>query len=190
MSVENLKRCSNCKCTLLLKYFETNKKGELFKTCNNCRKRVETSRGRTYTDYTFQCECGESMSEPFQYKKHVQTDAHRQWLHSQKIKMLDDTQKQTNAEIEIPTFKSMKPSNLTPDGKRLCSCRCVVVKFNNHMKTQRHTKRLKWIEQGLDPDEEEKLEEREFPIRPETWAKLHAMGIYELRACNLIQCLG
>ena len=33
-----LKRCSKCKCTLLLdKYFEINRKGEYYKTCNGCR---------------------------------------------------------------------------------------------------------------------------------------------------------
>ena len=45
MSVEicNLKRCSRCGCTLLLKYFKTNRKGELFKLCNGCRNRARTN---------------------------------------------------------------------------------------------------------------------------------------------------
>ena len=33
-----LKRCSKCKCTLVIdKYFEINRKGEYYKTCNGCR---------------------------------------------------------------------------------------------------------------------------------------------------------
>ena len=34
-----LKRCSKCKCTLVIdKYFEINRKGEYYKTCNGCRQ--------------------------------------------------------------------------------------------------------------------------------------------------------
>ena len=35
---KELKTCSRCHTTKLLEYFGTNTKGELFKTCNNCRK--------------------------------------------------------------------------------------------------------------------------------------------------------
>ena len=34
---EELKRCSHCKSTMLLSYYDKNKKGEYFKTCNTCR---------------------------------------------------------------------------------------------------------------------------------------------------------
>ena len=45
MSVENLKRCSNCKCTLSVSdNFEKNRKGELFKTCNGCRSKGRTNK--------------------------------------------------------------------------------------------------------------------------------------------------
>jgi hypothetical protein len=45
MSADNsgLKRCSKCGCTILLKYFSENRKGELFKTCDKCREK-----GRKY----------------------------------------------------------------------------------------------------------------------------------------------
>ena len=36
-NANELKQCSRCHSTILLKYFEVNRKGELFKTCNNCR---------------------------------------------------------------------------------------------------------------------------------------------------------
>ena len=34
-----LKQCSRCHSTCALEHFEKNRKGEWFKTCNNCRKR-------------------------------------------------------------------------------------------------------------------------------------------------------
>ena len=33
----NLKQCSRCHSNILLDFFEKNRKGELFKTCNSCR---------------------------------------------------------------------------------------------------------------------------------------------------------
>ena len=36
-STNELRTCSRCKSTILLKYFEINRKGELYKLCNNCR---------------------------------------------------------------------------------------------------------------------------------------------------------
>ena len=35
----SLRTCSRCKCTLLEKYFSVNRKGVLFKLCNNCRSK-------------------------------------------------------------------------------------------------------------------------------------------------------
>ena len=32
-----LKQCTRCHSNILLQYFELNRKGELFKSCNNCR---------------------------------------------------------------------------------------------------------------------------------------------------------
>ena len=37
-TTNELKQCTRCHSTILLKYFETNRKGELYKSCNNCRK--------------------------------------------------------------------------------------------------------------------------------------------------------
>ena len=34
----SLKTCSRCHSTMLCKYFSTNKKGKLYKLCDNCRK--------------------------------------------------------------------------------------------------------------------------------------------------------
>ena len=36
-STNELRTCSRCKSTILLKYFEINRKGQLYKLCNNCR---------------------------------------------------------------------------------------------------------------------------------------------------------
>ena len=33
----NLKQCSRCHSNILLDFFEKNRKGELYKTCNSCR---------------------------------------------------------------------------------------------------------------------------------------------------------
>ena len=33
----NLKKCSRCHSNILLEFFEKNRKGELYKTCNSCR---------------------------------------------------------------------------------------------------------------------------------------------------------
>ena len=34
---QDLKQCSRCHSNILLQFYETNRRGELFKTCNNCR---------------------------------------------------------------------------------------------------------------------------------------------------------
>ena len=36
---EELSKCSKCKSTMLVKYFSINKKGKLYKTCDNCREK-------------------------------------------------------------------------------------------------------------------------------------------------------
>ncbi len=38
-NANEVKKCTRCNSTVLLQYFDTNRKGELFKTCNNCRNR-------------------------------------------------------------------------------------------------------------------------------------------------------
>ncbi len=35
--MQELKRCSRCHSNILIQFFELNKQGEYFKTCNNCR---------------------------------------------------------------------------------------------------------------------------------------------------------
>ena len=36
---KELKRCSKCGCTILLKFYSINRKGEYYKTCDRCRER-------------------------------------------------------------------------------------------------------------------------------------------------------
>ena len=59
---EELRTCSRCKSTILLKFFERNRKGELFKLCNNCRQRgrvdTATSREKHYNDIKVCEKCG------------------------------------------------------------------------------------------------------------------------------------
>ena len=38
-NVKELKQCTRCHSTILLKYFDTNRKGEYYKTCRNCLTR-------------------------------------------------------------------------------------------------------------------------------------------------------
>ena len=114
MSVEicDLKRCSRCGCTLLLKYFETNRKGELFKLCNGCRGRGDTN----------------AAKETKAYKK----------------------------ALETPKEKTM-----------ICKCGCVISKnhISTHLRTQKHETWLEWVEQGLDPKEEERRADREALLK-------------------------
>jgi hypothetical protein len=51
--ISGLRRCSRCKCTMLLKYFSENKKGELFKICDKCREKnkVRCNLYRKNTNY-------------------------------------------------------------------------------------------------------------------------------------------
>ena len=80
MSVENLRRCSNCKCTLAVAdYFERNRKGELYKTCNTCRGRFrkhnENFRENHYNDSRVCNKCGN------QYRVNSGLSTHqRTWL--------------------------------------------------------------------------------------------------------------
>ena len=50
--VNELKRCSACKCEMLLKYFTVNKKGVLYKTCDKCREKNVISYQRNKHNYT------------------------------------------------------------------------------------------------------------------------------------------
>ena len=36
-NAKELRKCTRCRSTILLEYFETSRKGELYKSCNNCR---------------------------------------------------------------------------------------------------------------------------------------------------------
>ena len=42
--LNNLRECVRCHCTKLEKYFSTNTKGELYKTCDHCREQKMTHR--------------------------------------------------------------------------------------------------------------------------------------------------
>ena len=108
----DLKRCSRCGCTLLLKYFETNRKGELFKLCNGCRGRGDTN----------------AAKETNTYKE----------------------------ALEPPKEKTM-----------ICRCGCVISKnhISTHLQTQKHKKWLEWVEQGLDPKEEQTRADREALLK-------------------------
>ena len=42
--VKELRKCSDCRCTMLLKYFSENKKGDLYKCCDGCRAKRTAKR--------------------------------------------------------------------------------------------------------------------------------------------------
>jgi hypothetical protein len=48
---QTLRKCSDCRSTMLLKYFGENKKGELFKCCANCLKKRGESRKAKSPEY-------------------------------------------------------------------------------------------------------------------------------------------
>ncbi len=43
---KELKTCSRCHSTVLEKYFLTNRKGELYKTCDNCRSKRNSDKAK------------------------------------------------------------------------------------------------------------------------------------------------
>ena len=78
MSVENLKRCSGCKCTLSVSdNFEKNRKGELYKTCNICRGKGrdydKTFREKHYTEQRVCDKCGNKYSVKSGLSTHQRT---------------------------------------------------------------------------------------------------------------------
>ena len=167
MSVEicDLKRCSRCGCTLLLKYFETNRKGELFKLCIGCRgkhkeeckRSVRLSFGKGYTAFT--CECGETITEPSYFKAHAQSDKHRKYLHDKNIEKERETQTGLPEELKhiIKVSDFQEKQNKT-DAKSVCTCKCILApttSMENHIQTLKHKRWLAWVEQGLDPMKEE-----------------------------------
>ena len=173
MSVEQceLKKCSRCGCTLLLKYFETNRKGELYKTCNICRikhreacKRSANNEGYAVID----CACGETITGTSNYKAHVQSDKHRKYLHDQNIKKQQETQTELPDDlkhlIQISNFENRQHDIQITDGKFVCACRCRIAPnsktIKRHCQTSKHARWLAWVEQGLDPVKEQIEQER------------------------------
>ena len=55
---EQLRKCSKCRCTLLIKYFKVNRKGDYTKTCDDCRAYSKKVRGemRERNKERFKCE--------------------------------------------------------------------------------------------------------------------------------------
>ena len=56
----NLKKCSRCHSNILLDFFEKNRKGELYKTCNNCRD-INRKQVKQYRDNNTETENVRSM---------------------------------------------------------------------------------------------------------------------------------
>ena len=70
-----LKRCSDCKCTILLEtYFSKNRKGEYFKTCNGCRKKRK-QRKDVAKGYTIQCDkCDKKFKNKYTLSYHIRNN--------------------------------------------------------------------------------------------------------------------
>ena len=73
-----LKQCSKCHSTILLKYFEVNRKGELFKTCNHCRKVKQTYRDLHKQDFAI-CQCGATI-QARDKTRHERSNKHLSYL--------------------------------------------------------------------------------------------------------------
>ena len=73
----NLKTCSKCRCVMLETYFDTNRKGELFKTCNRCRERAlgfnAKSRETHYDDVRVCEKCGQEVKYSNSLGTHMRT---------------------------------------------------------------------------------------------------------------------
>ena len=152
-STNELKTCSRCKSTILLKHFEINRKGEYFKLCNNCRSSKHVSQHvQDYNKQVITCGCGQLVSR-LGLTRHKQGYRHLNWLKSQKDVSEHD-----------------KPLPIM--GKtHVCECGCKLsvsnsislneLHINRHRQTVKHNKRMNWVSQGLDPDVETAREERE-----------------------------
>ena len=78
-----LKQCSKCHSTILLKYFEVNRKGELLKTCNHCRKVKQTYR--------------ESRKEEIHEYDKIYREQHKEQIQLQKMKYRAENKELINA---------------------------------------------------------------------------------------------
>ena len=77
VQISELRKCTRCRCTLLLKYFETNRKGELFKLCNNCRSIKRDENVRYWDKHVMDikiCErCGSRVRISMGMPRHMKT---------------------------------------------------------------------------------------------------------------------
>ena len=143
-STNELKTCSRCKSTILLKHFEINRKGEYFKLCNNCRSSKHVSQHvHDYNKQVITCGCGQLVSR-LGLTRHKQGYQHLRWLKTQKDVSEDDT------------------GNIY-----ICECGCKMSSLSEHnikrhKQTIKHIKFMDWIAKGLDPKEELEREEREW----------------------------
>ena len=84
-----LKTCSRCHSTCTLEHFEMNRKGELFKLCNNCR-----NRGRQIKN-----EYDQNHKDENKIKRKEYYDKHREELLKQ-TKIYDDAHKEEKKQRE------------------------------------------------------------------------------------------
>ena len=97
------------------------------------------------------------------YKSHVHSDTHRKYIHAENTARQLETQQQLPDDmkhmIKITEFQNKQVDIPTVDGKYICACKCKLEPSSHlikrHNATQNHLKRMKHVDQGLDPDEEE-----------------------------------
>ena len=83
-TTDELKQCSRCRSVMLLQYFETNRQGELYRTCNNCRKVDKTYKDTHVHKYRtlVTCPCG-SLYQVSHNTNHEKSNKHLIWKVSQ-----------------------------------------------------------------------------------------------------------
>ena len=70
---DDLRKCTRCGSTMLASFFEYNRKGDRYRTCNNCRKKAGTR-----LNQKVKCLCGEELLWS-SLDRHEYSQKHMQW---------------------------------------------------------------------------------------------------------------
>ena len=103
-----LKQCSRCHSTITLDHFETNRKGEFFKTCNNCRKRIGKDNKTYYINHKEELlEKQRIYEEQHKEERKQQAKEYRE-QNKEKMQQLRKSYYQNNKEQILETQKAKR----------------------------------------------------------------------------------
>ena len=91
-----LKTCSRCHSLVLLKYFSVNRKGNIYKCCDNCRHNV------------VKCDCGKYYPIN-EHSKHKQTQEHKDWWEDILKEQFEQKQEEQQREIYQGMMRTLLP---------------------------------------------------------------------------------